>query len=146
MGFEKSWLTFKVGKKGLILKGTEFQDFLTLKNAPKLIKICMHLMSPMLLKTLFLGNQAALCDVYFGCSKMSIHPGWCGSVDWVLACESKGWQFDSQSGHMPGWQARSPVGGVQEATNRCISLAHRCFSPSLSPSLPLSLKIHKENL
>ena len=36
-----------------------------------------------------------------------------------------------------GLQARSPVGGVQEATT------HWCFFPSLSPSLPLSLKINK---
>ena len=55
---------------------------------------------------------------------------WCGSVDW----EPKGHRFDSQSGHMPGLRARSPVGGVWEATT------HRCFSPSLSPSLPFSLK------
>ena len=34
-------------------------------------------------------------------------------------------------------QARSPVGAVREAT------AHWCFSPSLSPSFPLSLKINK---
>ena len=42
--------------------------------------------------------------------------GWCGSVAWVLACEPKGHWFDSQSGHMPGLQARSPVGGTQQAT------------------------------
>ena len=39
-------------------------------------------------------------------------PGWCGSVDRKMACELKGLQFDSQSGHMPGLQARSPVGGI----------------------------------
>ena len=48
-------------------------------------------------------------------------PGWCGSVDWVLARDPKGLQFNSQSGHMPGLQARSPVGGVWEATNQCLS-------------------------
>ena len=42
--------------------------------------------------------------------------------------------LDSQSGHMPGLQARSPVGGTQEATTHC------CFSPSLSPSLPICLR------
>ena len=63
--------------------------------------------------------------------------GWCGSVDWVLACEPKGHQFNSQSGHMPGLQARSSVGGEWEVTTPW------CFSPSLSPSLPLSLKINK---
>ena len=67
----------------------------------------------------------------------SLDPGWCGSVDWVPACEPKGHRFDSQSGHMPGLQARSPIGGVQEATT------HWCFSPSLSPSLLLCLKIIK---
>ena len=48
-----------------------------------------------------------------------------------VGCEPKGRQFNSQSGHMPGLLARSPVGGVQEATT------HWCFSPSLSLSLPL---------
>ena len=43
-------------------------------------------------------------------------PGWCGSVDLVLAWEPKGHRFDSQSGYMPGLQVRSPVGGAQEAT------------------------------
>ena len=65
--------------------------------------------------------------------------GWCGSVDWVLACEPKGHWFDSQSGHMPGLRARSLVGGTQEAINQCIS-AYWSFSHSLYPSLALSLK------
>ena len=34
--------------------------------------------------------------------RLNNNPGWCGSVDWVLACEPNGHQFDSQSGHMPG--------------------------------------------
>ena len=29
-------------------------------------------------------------------------PGWCGSVDWVSACEPKGLWFNAQSGHRPG--------------------------------------------
>ena len=69
--------------------------------------------------------------------KTILIPGWCGSVDWVLACEPKRSRFDSQSGHTPGLQARSPVGGAREAAT------HWYFSPSLSPSLPLSLKINK---
>ena len=60
-------------------------------------------------------------------------PGWCGSVDWVLACRLKGGQFDSQSGHMSGLQARSPLGGRWEATLIDVSLAHYCFSSSFSP-------------
>ena len=42
--------------------------------------------------------------------------GWCGSVDWVPACEPKGRWFNSQSEHMPGLWARSPVSGAWEAT------------------------------
>ena len=34
-------------------------------------------------------------------------PGWWGSVDWVLACESKGCWFDSQSGHLSGFRTSS---------------------------------------
>ena len=57
-----------------------------------------------------------------------IHPGWCGSVDWALACKPNGRWFDSQSGHMPGLHARSPVDSVREATT------HWCFSPFSLPS------------
>ena len=56
---------------------------------------------------------------------------------WVLAFEPKGRWFDSQSEHMPGVQARSPVWGVREETT------HWHFSTSLTPSLPLCLKINK---
>ena len=73
-------------------------------------------------------------------SRYYMYLGWCGSVDWVLACEPKGHQFHSQSRHRPGLQARSPVGGAWEATT------HWCFSPFLSPSLPLCWKINKYNL
>ena len=48
---------------------------------------------------------------------------WCGSVHWPQASKPKSRHFDSQSGHMPGLQARSPVGGAWETT------AHWCFSP-----------------
>ena len=62
--------------------------------------------------------------------KSNVCPGWCGSVDWVRACEPKGCWFDSQSGHTPGLWARSPFGGMREATT------HWCFSPSLSLPSP----------
>ena len=77
---------------------------------------------------------------WFPHKKRQFGSGWCGSVDWVQACEPKGCWFDSQSGHMPGLLARSPVGGMRKATTPW------CFSPHLSPSLSLSLKINKENL
>ena len=56
-----------------------------------------------------------------------ICPGWCGSVDWVLAYEPNARWFDRQSGHIPGMRARSQVGGVQEATTRCFSLFRSTF-------------------
>ena len=43
--------------------------------------------------------------------------GWYSSVDWAWAWEPKDCQFNSQSGHMPGLQARSPVGSVQPHTD-----------------------------
>ena len=56
-------------------------------------------------------------------------------MDWALSCKLKGPYFDSRSGYTPGLWVRSSVGSVREATT------HWCFSPSLSPSLPFSLKI-----
>ena len=50
----------------------------------------------------------------------SRRPGWCGPGDRALACGPKGGQFRPR-------RARSPAGGVPEATDRCFS-----------PSLPLS--------
>ena len=59
-------------------------------------------------------------------------PGWCGSVDWVLACKPKGSRFNSQSGHMPGLWARSPVGRHARGNHTLIFL-----SLSFSLSSPL---------
>ena len=58
----------------------------------------------------------------------------CGSVGWSIILQTKSHWFDSQSGHMPGLWARSPVGGMQEANDWC-------FSSSLSLSISISLKI-----
>ena len=49
--------------------------------------------------------------------RQTTHPGCCGSVDSVLAYKPKGCWLHSQSLPMPGLQARSPVGDVQEAAN-----------------------------
>ena len=46
-----------------------------------------------------------------GIKKHRSGPSWRGSVDSVPACKPKGHRFGSQSGHMPGLQARSPVQG-----------------------------------
>ena len=60
---------------------------------------------------------------------------WLSGLSAIL--KTQRFQCNSQWGHMSGLQARSPVGGVHEATT------HWCFSPSLSPFLPLSLEINK---
>ena len=40
-----------------------------------------------------------------------------GVAQWIeCGPQTKGLQFNSQSGHMPGLQARSPAGGMWEAT------------------------------
>ena len=72
--------------------------------------------------------------------KPILSPSWCGSVDWVPACKPKGCLFNSQSGHRPGLWARSPVGGMWEATTHWTSLSLSLFSlsPFLSPLPPLS--------
>ena len=100
--------------------------------------------SPCIRESLYLGNENLLMNIVFHHTEWHLIPGnlfqlkknyslgWCSSVDWAWACEPKGHQFDSQSGHMSGLQARSPVGSIQESTT------HWCFSPSLSSSLPLS--------
>ena len=71
--------------------------------------------------------------------KYFCRPGWCGSVD----CEPKGLWFDSWSGNMPGLWARFLAEGIYERQPVNVSLRHQCFSPSLSPSFPISLKINK---
>ena len=71
-------------------------------------------------------------------------PVWCGSVDWMLACEPKSCHFYSQSGHMPGLWARSPVRGMREATDWCIPSTSMFLS--LSFSLPFPLSKTKENI
>ena len=68
--------------------------------------------------------------------KTSFCPDWCGSVSWASFPHIKRSpvQFPVRAlawtaGGVPGWD-------VREATDSC-------FSPSLSPFLPLSLKINK---
>ena len=63
-----------------------------------------------------IGIETILNETYRRKKKENNGSGWYGSVDWVPACKTKGRWFDSQSGHMPGLEARSPVGGTQEAT------------------------------
>ena len=59
----------------------------------------------------------------------------------VLSYKPKGCRFNSQSGHIPRWLVPSLVGGEQEATDQCFSLATMFLFCSFPPSLFLSLKI-----
>ena len=67
-------------------------------------------------------------------------PDRCGSVGWTSSCKVKGHWLNSRSGHMPGLQVRSPI-RVRTTGNWWVFLSHLDVSPSLSPSLPLSLKL-----
>ena len=69
-------------------------------------------------------------------TKSDFSPDQCGSVGWASSHKVKGHRSDSPSGHRPGLQAGPQSGCMWEATNQC-------FSPSLSPTHPLSLKINK---
>ena len=64
----------------------------------------------------------------------------CGSVGWALSRQAKGlilgWGACLSCAFLPGW-------GVCRSRLINVSLSHQRFSPSLSPSLPLSLKIDK---
>lgn len=58
------------------------------------------------------------------------------------ANEPKGSWFNSQSGHKARLPANALVGGIGEATNRCVS--YTSMFPSLAfPAPPLSLKVNK---
>ena len=118
--------------------------YLSSEPLPHALRLCMN----SLLQTfsgvmfphpaqLFAAAMTSTCCSLCLAKSHSSCPDWCGSVGWASSHRPKGQWFDSRSGHMPGLWARSPVGSTQEATT------HQCFSPSLSPSLPLFLKINK---
>ena len=65
-----------------------------------------------------------------------LSPGWCGSVDRASVCKPKGCWFGSGQGTCLSCGPGARLGGLQKATEQC-------FSPFLSPSLSLSLKIHE---
>ena len=67
------------------------------------------------------------------------HLDGCGSVGWVSPGRVKGCPSDSQGTHL-GCRF-GPQSGRYERQLVDVSLLHGCFSP-LSPSLPVSLKIH----
>ena len=69
------------------------------------------------------GLEVALQDQMFSVLRIFIPcPAWCGSVDWILACKPGGHWFDSLWEHMPGLQARSPVGACERQPHTDVSL------------------------
>ena len=85
--------------------------------------------------------SAEVCrGCYYLCKNDTHNPGWCGLKGRVLACKPKGHRFDSQSGRTQAWvpgRVRGRCGHACERLLIAVSLAHWCFSASLSP---LSLK------
>ena len=69
-------------------------------------------------------------------------PNQCDSVSGAPSRKVKGHRFKSLSGLMPGLR---PVPGQDTCKRQLIDVSptHRCFPRSLSPSLPLSLRINK---
>ena len=68
------------------------------------------------LATVYPNDPSSIPSYLIHVFKSAGGSGWCGSVDSVQVCEPKGCRFNSQSNHMPGLWARSPAGGVIEAT------------------------------
>ena len=116
------------------------QDLLSFFWSPnQLINNKIHRKRKLSYQNLFLGNLWFLTTKSIKTIPLRItytSPGWCGSV---VECQSENQRVTGlipSLGHLPGLQARSPVGGAQETTTRCLS-------PSVSPSLHLCLKINK---
>ena len=64
---------------------------------------------------LFLSNFLLLLFLFFLLrNKKHYSSGWCSSVDWVWAVSQR--VAGSRLGRMPGFWARSPLGGAQEVT------------------------------
>ena len=78
---------------------------------------------------------------HHGWQEQKTCPGQYGAVGWASSHNTKGHRFHPQSGHMPGLRVQSLAQNTYERQPINVSLAHWCFSPSLSPSLALSLKI-----
>ena len=99
----------------------------------------LRIFQKLMYKVVTIIREGWLANFVLWCIKR-IDPDWCGSVVWAPAWESKGRQFNSQSGHMPGLQARSLFGSMQEATNWCFSNTPMSLSSFSLPS-PLSKNI-----
>ena len=76
------------------------------------------------------------------CIRKSSGSEWCGSVGWALSCKPEGHWFNSHQDTCLGCRP-GPWLGICERQLINAFLSYWCFSPSLSPSLPFSLKINK---
>ena len=77
-------------------------------------------------------------------SNIKCGPDLCASVGWALSHKVNDRQFNSFLVRAHAWTAGLiPGRGVYEGQLINVSLSHQYFSLSLSPSLPLSLKINK---
>ena len=74
---------------------------------------------------------------HLGASRVS-SPDWCGSVGWASSQKVKGRGSIPGQSTCLGCRFGPRLGSVPQAADHCVS--HWCFSPSLSPSLPLSKK------
>ena len=74
--------------------------------------------------------------------KIRKQPWLVGSVGSLWTPKQKRSPVPLQSGHMPGLQVWS-LAEVHKGQSINLSLSCQCFSPSFSPSHPLSLKINK---
>ena len=83
------------------------------------------------------GSQTCVRWVTTLCKRHN-HPGRVAQLVGASSYTPKGCGLNPQSGHMPGLQARSPVGGVQEATDQCFSLTSMFLSLSFPLSSPLT--------
>ena len=66
-------------------------------------------------------------------------------MGWASSCKLKGCWFESPQGTCLGYMTGPQLGACKRQPID-VSLTQQCFTPSLSPSLPLSLKINKYNV
>ena len=72
------------------------------------------------------------------CEKKTIKlPSWCGSVDWVPACEPRGGRFDSQSGHMRNISKVFEEKDTWEVTVILLLFCSMVTAPPPVPSFPV---------
>ena len=90
----------------------------------------------------FNKNILNFCLLVIGIKSYLSSPDWCGSVDWMLAYETKGRKFSPSQGTSLGCGPGSQLGACGRQPIH-ISFTCQCFFPSFCLSLPLSLIINQ---